>query len=515
MLGEYMQVQQTWTIKRCLDWTQHYLKTHGDEHPRLSSEWLLTAATGKSRTELYMSFDEPLSADELALMHTCIERRRTGEPLQYITGQTAFRFIEVACEPGVLIPRPETELLVDCALEGIDAAQAQQPVHVLEIGCGTGCISCVLARERPGTKLVATDISAHAIALATKNSEELSVADDVTFVQGDLAQGTDPALMGTYAVLVSNPPYIPDEVMRQLPHEVAAFEPHEALAGGPDGLAVFRRILALAPTALMPGGMMALELHEDSLEAARDAASAQGGWSHIEIRQDLTHRPRFLVAIREGELPQQTADGAPEGRTCTCDQQQPTQEVLDDAEHVLRRGGVVVMPTDSVYGIGAAVSPQNPGHARIFDIKHRDPAQTLPLLIANEEELLRLGRDVPDWALQLAHKLWPGALTLIVHATDTVPTEYQRDDGTVAVRVPDSALVRTLARDVGPLAVTSANTHGMPSPISSDDLEKRIVVSADLTLLAGATPAGEASTIVDTTQQTPRIVRQGALALEI
>ena len=154
------------------------------------------------------------------------------------------------------------------------------------------------------------------------------------------------------------------------------------------------------------------------------------------------------------------------------------------------------MPTDSVYGIGAAATPSNPGHRRIFDIKRRDLAQTLPLLVSDASELDRLAIDVPSWARSL------------------VPPDYQRENGTVALRVPDSALVRELAREVGPLAVTSANTHGMPAPATSADIERRIAESADLTLAAGPTPAGAASTIVDTTSGELRIVRQGPIPAE-
>ena len=509
-----MPSENVWTINRCLTWTRDYLARKGDEHARLSAEWLLSAATGKNRTGLYMAFDEPLSPDELSRMHGFIERRAKGEPLQYITGKTSFRFIEVSCAPGVLIPRPETELLVDAALEGIDAASAMSPIRVLEIGCGTGCVSCAIASERPGTLVCATDISPTAAVLARENCDALGLSDVVDVLECDLAAGVPPELMGTFAVLVSNPPYIPDDVMRELPDEVANFEPELALAGGADGLDIYRRLLELAPRALVPGGMLAVELHEDALEAAAALAHEQGCWKSVEIRRDLTGRTRFIIARLAGELPQAAPKHEPAGRIVTCSQDNPAPEVVADAASVLRGGGVVVMPTDSVYGIGAAATPDNPGHRRIFDIKRRDLSQTLPLLIADASELDRLTADVPAWARALADRLWPGALTLVVHASDAVPADYQRENGTVALRVPDSPLVRELAREVGPLAVTSANTHGMPAPATSDDIERRIAEASDLTLAAGPTPAGAASTIVDTTTGEPRIVRQGPIPAE-
>lgn len=505
-------MSEVWTYRRCLEWTRGYLERKGDEHARLSAEWLLSAATGKDRTGLYMAFGDELGPEELVLMHGYVERRAAGEPLQYITGRTSFRFIEVACAPGALIPRPETELLVDAALEGVDAAAGAPPVRVLEIGCGTGCVSCAIASERPGTQVLATDISPAAVALARKNVGELGLGGSVGVVECDLAAGVPARLMGTFSVLVSNPPYIPDDVMAKLPAEVAAYEPHLALAGGPDGLDIFRRLLELAPAALVPGGMIAVELHEDALEAAAGLARAQGGWKRIEVRQDLAHRPRFLVCLREGELPVGEPVPKPEGRIVACDQMEPAPELVADAAEVLREGGVVVMPTDSVYGIGCAAAPDNPGYERIFDIKHRDRAQTLPLLIADAEELDRLASGIPAYARELARRFWPGALTLVVSASDAVPADYVRE-ATVALRVPDSPLVRALAREVGPLAVTSANTHGMPAPATSDDIERRIADAADLTLAAGPTPAGEQSTIFDVTGAEPKLIRQGALRL--
>ena len=175
-------------------------------------------------------------------------------------------------------------------------------------------------------------------------------------------------------------------------------------------------------------------------------------------------------------------------------------------------GGVLVMPTDSVYGIGCAATPANPGHERIFAIKHRDRTQTLPWLIADPSDLTVYGADVPAYAVELAVRYWPGALTLVVHASDAVPPEYRAADGTIALRCPDSELVRTLARSVGaPLATTSANTHGQAAATSGSGIEERIVEEADLSLDAGPAPVGVASTIVGCLGPEPVIFREGAI----
>ena len=304
---------ETWTIRRVLEWTSGYLARKGDDKARLAAQWLVSDATGLSRVELYTHYDQPLSREELDHLHKAIERRATGEPLQYVTGEMPFRNIVVRCEREVLIPRPETEVLVDAALEGVDAAlstrgeqveigpvlQESEPVRVLDLCTGTGCIACSIASERAGVEVVATDISPAAVALATRNVAALGLEDCVQIVECDLAAGVDEGLMGRFDVLVTNPPYIPTEVlMEQVPAEVKDFEPHLALDGGADGLDLFRRILALAPEALAPGGMLCAELFEGSLDEAAELTRAQGGWERVEVREDYTHRPRVLVAVR-------------------------------------------------------------------------------------------------------------------------------------------------------------------------------------------------------------------------
>lgn len=354
---------ETWTVERCLDWTIGYLENRGEERARLSAEWLLAAATGLKRIELYVNFSRPLTASELEVMHNNVVRRAKGEPLQYITGSTTFRFLDIACEPGVLIPRPETELLVEAVLsfldeevlghDGIgamgrervelpwndeveqaraaereaaaadvaigegDAAEEAEveepdagaeaapgparadhaPARVLEVGCGTGCVSLSLAAERPGlVRCVATDIEPRAVALATRNREATRISpESVSFRLGDLVEPVLPDELGTFDVFVSNPPYIPSETMATLPSEVADYEPALALDGGADGLDVFRRLLAAAPRVLRPGGLLVCELFEESLDAAAELCRTYG-MTDIRIMADLTHRPRFVLA---------------------------------------------------------------------------------------------------------------------------------------------------------------------------------------------------------------------------
>lgn len=384
---------ETWTIRRCLDWTRDYLKDRGDERPRLSAEWLLSGVTGLSRTEIYVNFDKPMSSEELAAMHTAVVRRAKGEPLQYIIGETSFRTIDVMCEPGVLIPRPETELLVEEVLayldrEVIGAAPAAErgrvelpwnaeveaalqaeiaaakekdeapvverqlrdddfvtlddgegtietadgaegdadvlgaaPVEegefsegapaqdgesgqircarVLEVGCGTGCISLSIASERSGrAQCVAIDIEPRAVDLSIRNRDALGISPaDVDVRLGNLVSPLNRETeWGTFDVLVSNPPYIPSAVMESLPHEVADFEPALALDGGADGLDIFRRLVNAAPHMLRPGGLLACELYEGHLDAAADLCRS-AGMHDVRIVEDFTGRPRIVLAL--------------------------------------------------------------------------------------------------------------------------------------------------------------------------------------------------------------------------
>ncbi len=201
------------------------------------------------------------------------------------------------------------------------------------------------------------------------------------------------------------------------------------------------------------------------------------------------------------------------GEVRRVDQAHPEEALLSYAHRVLCSHGVVVMPTDSVYGIGCAATAANPARERIFRIKKRPLDMALPWLIADSADLDRYGTDVPAWARELARAFWPGALTLVVRASDEVPDEYRHHpDHTIALRVPDSPLVRELARRVGLFVVTSANTHGQLAAARGETIEEHIVSEANLTLDGGRAPLSVASTIVACLGETPCVVREGAIS---
>jgi release factor glutamine methyltransferase len=280
---------EQWTIQRTLEWCRGYLEKHGDENPRLSAEWLLSAATGLSRLNLYVNFDKPLSMEERDVLRESLKRRGQGEPLQYITGESGFRHIVVRTASGVLIPRPETELLVQAALDYFEGAQ--QTVRALEVGTGTGCIACSLAKEA-GMEVLATDISDDAVACAKRNVSALGLDDLVEVRKTDCVEGVE----GTFGLLISNPPYIPTAVMETLPHEVSGFEPHLALDGGADGLEFFDRLVNEGLALVREGGLFACELHETCLEEAQRRL-VNAGLHDVRIIDDLAGKHRHIIAV--------------------------------------------------------------------------------------------------------------------------------------------------------------------------------------------------------------------------
>ncbi|MEG0070519.1 MAG: peptide chain release factor N(5)-glutamine methyltransferase [Raoultibacter sp.] len=315
----------TWTIKAALDWTEGYLGRKEDENPRLSAQWLLSAATGLSRIDLYTHFDQPLTTEEREILRGFVTRRGFGEPLQYITGEVGFRYITLHVEPGVLIPRPETEVLVGeglsalarlafsskQAIESLDAAcdegdeEAAESVEpkpevqylVADLCTGSGCVACSVAHENPAARVIATDIAPAAIQLARKNVELLGLVDRVEVIKCDLGLGIETNLLGSFDLVISNPPYVPSAIVKTIPDEVKNFEPGLALDGGPDGLDIFRRMVVFAYAALKPGATFAVELHEEGMEQAVQLAE-EAGFTDVRIVLDLANKPRVLVSSR-------------------------------------------------------------------------------------------------------------------------------------------------------------------------------------------------------------------------
>lgn len=196
------------------------------------------------------------------------------------------------------------------------------------------------------------------------------------------------------------------------------------------------------------------------------------------------------------------------------DPEEPSAEVINLAASVLREGGIVVFPTETVYGIGAAAT-SGCGPCELFDIKVRPLDKPLPWLIEGTEDLQRYGSKVPEYAVKLAEEFWPGSLTLVVDASEKVGADFRDERGTIALRAPDHEIVQTLIRASGsPIAATSANTSGRPPASTFPQLEERIIAAADVVLDGGDSEIGVASTVVDCTGSDPQILREGPISPE-
>ena len=282
---------EAWTPLKLLGWTQGWFAQKGIDSPRLTAELLLAHALGCDRVRLYLDFDKPLGDPELAAFRELVRRRAEREPTAYLVGRKEFYGRSFQVDARALVPRPETELVLEAALAALPAGGA-----ALDLCTGSGVLGLSLALERPGVRVTATDLSAGALALARENGARLGAAG-VDFLEGDLYGPVAPG--ERFHVIVSNPPYVPRGELDTLPPEVRR-EPRLALDGGPDGLELSRRIAAGAPARLRPGGALVLEMHESHLDALPKLC-LECGFARAEARRDLAGLPRFTVAHVAGD----------------------------------------------------------------------------------------------------------------------------------------------------------------------------------------------------------------------
>lgn len=281
-------MQEIWTIGRILKWTEQFFKEKGIESPRLDAEVLLSHILGRERIYLYVHFDEPLEPAELARYRDAIKQRVQRVPVAYIIGEKEFMGLTFKVTEDTLVPRPDTEILVQAAVERL-RARGEAP-RFADIGTGSGAICLSVLHFLPKAQADTVDISPAARAIAEENAAALEVADRVTFHTGDLLA----PLAGSYDAILSNPPYIPDDDIAALAPEVRLKEPHTALAGGKDGLDFYRRLTADAPALLKDGGFLAVEvgIHQ----AAPVAALAVPSFSRTEILKDYAGIERVVIA---------------------------------------------------------------------------------------------------------------------------------------------------------------------------------------------------------------------------
>lgn len=267
------------------------LESAGREAPRRTAEWLLMEVLGCDRGQLYAHPEAPVGAQERRRFDAMVERCEAGEPLQHVLGYTSFRGLHIGVSPAVMVPRPETEEVVEVALSAIRGVESPR---VLDVGTGSGCIALAIKHERPDASVQAWDVSRDALDVARENAERLGLT--VHFAEVDLfADDVGNRLADKVDLLVSNPPYIPDDEAETLPSVVRDYDPEVALFAGSDPLRFYRALAARAPALCNPGAAVVLETHAEYAEEAA-AEVEQEGLDDIRLQNDMSGRPRILVA---------------------------------------------------------------------------------------------------------------------------------------------------------------------------------------------------------------------------
>lgn len=288
-----MENKPLWTITGVLEWTKQYFANKGIENPRLDAEILLCAVLKCERITLYVHFDQPLSEGELAEYRGYVTRRANQEPLAYILGSKAFMKHSLKVTPAVLVPRPETELLVESVAKAAAGAGA---ASLLDLGTGSGAIIVSLLELLPQTAGTAVDISGAALAVAGENAENIGVSDRLTLVESDLFSKLDSGQR--FDIIVSNPPYIPAADIAGLTADVQR-EPRGALDGGTDGLDFYKRIAAGCETWLEEDGLLAFEVGIGQADVVCRLCQ-QAGLAVTAVRKDYAEIERMVFATREG-----------------------------------------------------------------------------------------------------------------------------------------------------------------------------------------------------------------------
>jgi release factor glutamine methyltransferase len=282
-----------WTIRRVITWAMEDLRKRGSPSPRLDVELLLGLVLKMSRVQLIIDADRPLAKEELGRYRALHQRRRSGEPVAYLTGVREFYGRPFRVDARVLIPRPDTEILVEVALAR--TRRISLSARVLDLCTGSGCVAITLGKERPTTRVLAVDLSPDALTVARENALRLG-AVNVGFAEGDLfsplKRGRD-----KFDLITANPPYIAVGEIPTLQLDVRAFEPRLALAGGEDGLETVRRLVAEAPAFLAEGGVLAVEIGAGQAPDTR-VIFERAGFSDIEAARDLGGHERVVSGVR-------------------------------------------------------------------------------------------------------------------------------------------------------------------------------------------------------------------------
>lgn len=300
-----------WTIGRLIEWTRGFFERGGVAQPRLEAEILLAHVLGAERIDLYLRYEQPVAGDARAAFRELVRRRADGEPTRYLVGTCEFLSLAFKVTPDCLIPRPETEMLVEEVLRRTRAAPAPLlegggaepagPLTAIDLCTGCGCVAVSLAVRLPDCRVTATDISPAALALARANAEAHGVGTRVAFLEGDLYDALDAADAEPADFLLANPPYVAEREWDGLAREIREHEPRDALVAGPAGTEVIERILKGARAYLKPGATLLVEIGAGQGARAAEMASTVRGLIDVRVRKDYAGLDRILVAQREPE----------------------------------------------------------------------------------------------------------------------------------------------------------------------------------------------------------------------
>jgi len=288
---------EVWTTGKLLEWVTGYFTKHGVDSPRFSAEMLLAHVLGVKRIDLYTGFEKLVEEAYLTPLRELVKRCAQHEPLAYLIGKTEFYSMEFVITRDCLIPRPETEMLVQRAVEFLRLREGRQ--HVLDLCTGSGCIAAAIARNHPAAHIVATDISDAALAVAARNVEKHRVNDRVRLLCGDLF---DPVIAGLdvtqFDLITANPPYVSTAEYEKLDRNVKDYEPKQALVAGIDGLDVYRKITAAVDRFLKPGAALMMEIGYRQSAAIRRLLEAAGIFSRITVEKDFSNNDRLVAAFK-------------------------------------------------------------------------------------------------------------------------------------------------------------------------------------------------------------------------
>ena len=278
----------TWRVIDLIHWAETYLKEKEFDNPRAEIEWLLCALLDCNRLNVYLRFEEPLSQSQLTILRNWVKRRLQNEPLQYITGSCDFYGRQFLINSKVLIPRPETERLVDIAIEKINGINSPS---ILDVGTGSGCIATTLGLEIPDSKVMGVDISLDALEVANENKAKLC-SENVLFIEMDILN-TLPAKL--FDLLISNPPYIPKNEMENLMKDVKDFEPVIALEDENNGFTFYKRFAEIGRTLVKPGAWFVLEVGMGDHPSMVKSIFSNSGYLNVELIKDYNGDNRVLV----------------------------------------------------------------------------------------------------------------------------------------------------------------------------------------------------------------------------